>query len=342
MAMGGGKQTSTTNTVSEPPAFLKPFLQTGVTELEALHKAQPTAPDMFPGQMTAPFAPATEAALGLQEMRALMGSPLTGAAQGQLTDTMGGKYLNPLMNENFQGGLEAAFRPIAKTFSEVTLPGITGQFGMGGRYGGGLMGDTIERATDDLTRNFSDSAVKAASDLYGQERQNQMFGMKYAPELAQQDYYDINQLGAAGTIRQAQDQALIDESVRRYDYDQTKDLNWQNAYLQMLQGAYPGGTSTGTSTQRGGPSGFQSALGTGLSLASLAFPFIRSDARVKENIEPVGELNNGLPVYVYNYKGDPTPQIGLLAQDVREVKPDAVADFGGLLMVDYAKATRAD
>jgi hypothetical protein len=117
-------------------------------------------------------------------------------------------------------------------------------------------------------------------------------------------------------------------------------LNWQNAYLQMLQGAYPGGSSSGTSTMRGaGPSGFQSAIGTGASIASLALPFLLSDERVKENIEPVGLLNNGLPVYRYNYIGDVTPQIGLLAQDVEQVKPEAVAEIGGIKHVHYGLAT---
>lgn len=64
-----------------------------------------------------------------------------------------------------------------------------------------------------------------------------------------------------------------------------------------------------------------------------------SDARAKDDIKRVGQLDNGLPVYSYRYKGQPTTQIGLMAQDVAQVKPHAIADMGnGLMGVRYAHA----
>ena len=66
-----------------------------------------------------------------------------------------------------------------------------------------------------------------------------------------------------------------------------------------------------------------------------------SDERAKENIREVGELDNGLPVYLFNYKGSPTPQIGLMAQDVEKKKPGAVAEGAdGYKRVNYAMAAR--
>ena len=66
---------------------------------------------------------------------------------------------------------------------------------------------------------------------------------------------------------------------------------------------------------------------------------LASDVRVKENIKPVGRLDNGLKVYVFNFVGDDVPQIGLLAQEVQKLHPEAVfEDEQGLLRVDYAKA----
>lgn len=49
-----------------------------------------------------------------------------------------------------------------------------------------------------------------------------------------------------------------------------------------------------------------------------------SDVRLKENISPVGKLDNGLTVYKFNYIGNPHTQIGLIAQEVKDVKPEAV------------------
>ena len=66
-----------------------------------------------------------------------------------------------------------------------------------------------------------------------------------------------------------------------------------------------------------------------------------SDERAKENVREVGELDNGLPVYLFNYKGSPTPQIGLMAQDVEKKKPSAVTEGAdGYKRVNYAMATR--
>lgn len=63
-----------------------------------------------------------------------------------------------------------------------------------------------------------------------------------------------------------------------------------------------------------------------------------SDRRVKTDIKRVGTLDNGLPVYVYRYKAGGPPHIGVMAQDVQEVRPDAVHDIDGVLHVDYLKA----
>lgn len=70
-----------------------------------------------------------------------------------------------------------------------------------------------------------------------------------------------------------------------------------------------------------------------------AAALLASDVRVKENIKPVGRLDNGLRVYVFNFIGDDVPQIGLLAQEVQKLHPEAVfEDEQGILRVDYAKA----
>ena len=65
-----------------------------------------------------------------------------------------------------------------------------------------------------------------------------------------------------------------------------------------------------------------------------------SDARVKEDIEPVGALADGQTIYRYKYAGDPRHQIGLIAQEVEDATPDAVFDaIGDLKGVDYRRAT---
>jgi len=73
--------------------------------------------------------------------------------------------------------------------------------------------------------------------------------------------------------------------------------------------------------------------------AALAAFGMFSDERLKEGIVPVGSLVDDTPVYSYRYKGDPTPRIGLMAQDVEKDTPEAVGELGGFKVVNYDKAT---
>lgn len=70
-----------------------------------------------------------------------------------------------------------------------------------------------------------------------------------------------------------------------------------------------------------------------------------SDINAKENLIKVGELDNGLNVYVGSYKEetglDTAPQLFLIAQEVQEVNEDAVVLLdNGYLAVDYRKAVK--
>ena len=62
---------------------------------------------------------------------------------------------------------------------------------------------------------------------------------------------------------------------------------------------------------------------------------------LKEDIEPVGTLFDGTPVYGYRYKGAGAYHIGLMAQDVEKTNPDAVIEINGYKAVDYRAATEA-
>jgi hypothetical protein len=68
--------------------------------------------------------------------------------------------------------------------------------------------------------------------------------------------------------------------------------------------------------------------------------FSTSDKRLKKNRKRVGFLDNGLPIYIYLMDGSDTPQIGLLAQEVEKVRPEAVREFDGIKHVNYAMAVR--
>jgi hypothetical protein len=64
---------------------------------------------------------------------------------------------------------------------------------------------------------------------------------------------------------------------------------------------------------------------------------IFSDIRLKKNIQRIGTRPDGLGVYEFEYTWGGGRQIGLMAQEVLGVYPDAVGQSGGYLTVDYSK-----
>lgn len=90
----------------------------------------------------------------------------------------------------------------------------------------------------------------------------------------------------------------------------------------------------------GSASGLGAAAGAAMPQVAAMLPWLAlSDARAKEDVQEVGALYDGSPVYRFRYRGEPATQIGLIAQDVEQRNPGAVAEIGGLKAVDYAKAT---
>jgi hypothetical protein len=63
-----------------------------------------------------------------------------------------------------------------------------------------------------------------------------------------------------------------------------------------------------------------------------------SDIRLKRDIAQVGELDGGINLYRYRYQWSDTTYVGVMAQEVAAVKPEAVLrDADGYLHVDYAR-----
>jgi polysaccharide biosynthesis/export protein len=74
-----------------------------------------------------------------------------------------------------------------------------------------------------------------------------------------------------------------------------------------------------------------------LPLAAIS-AFIVSDVRLKRDITPIAKLENGLRLYRYRYAWSDTLYVGVLAQEVLEVAPSAVArGADGYLRVNYAR-----
>lgn len=309
---GGGGGTNTTIQKSDPPEWLKPFQTEIGSAASSLYNTRPLS--MFPGQTFAGLSPETQAALNMQTQRALAGSPVTSAAQTELTNTLSGQYLDPATNPAFQKA------------SQQIAGQIAGQFEGAGRYGSGAMANQQREALTDL-----------AAKTYGDERQRQVQSMLFAPQMAQQDYFDAAKLAEVGGVREDFTQQGINEAIERFNFNQMEPWQRLQLYSGTLQGIPGMGmTTTGTNDQRrslgaGDAFGALTSLG-GLGLLGYS---ILSDIRAKEDIKRVGETDEGLGVYTYRYKGSPVTQMGVMAQEVEQVRPEAVTQVGGLKAVNY-------
>lgn len=96
-------------------------------------------------------------------------------------------------------------------------------------------------------------------------------------------------------------------------------------------GGFSSGFSEGTSTSKSKP-------GLGSFLGQIAGGVAASDRRLKKNIVEVGELRNGLKVYQYDYINDSGPHIGVMADEVALIQPEALGPtIAGYMTVDYSK-----
>lgn len=276
------------------------------------------------------------------------------SAEQNLRDVAGGKYLtgaNPYMDELINRSSQDAANQVASRFASS------------GRYGSGQ----FSRAVADTTGRI---ATEARMQDYEQERARQMQASQAidAARLARQGLSVQTFAGAkamkgqfaaaAPGVEQARQTLAYMPYLTKLGAGQVQDeAPWkalglyggitaplaqtfgeQEAHMKGLSVRDTTRQSQETSKTEQQQSPLQSLLG-GASLLTGLFGKL-SDVRAKENIEKVGELDDGQKVYAYNYKGDPTPEIGLLAQEVEKVRPDAVRTGpDGLKRVDYAKAT---
>ena len=144
-------------------------------------------------------------------------------------------------------------------------------------------------------------------------------------------------LSSGSTLKALQDRA-----------GQMAGQSYNNWLGQILQGANAGlgaGQGFGNTvlganqyTRQGGFNQFmqsagQLAQGIGTAVAA-------SDPRLKENVELIDMKPDGLGVYRYNYTGDDEVKVGVMADEVARLRPEALGPVvAGFLTVDYSKLT---
>lgn len=258
--MGGSKQTQTTNqtTTQRRSPYSARVVNQQLGAAENVYQNRLNSPSFYPGQSVTDFNPYSTQAMEGMASRAQAGSPLVRNAQGVVNDTLQGNYLN---------AGNPYFASMANRITENVLPSITAQWAGAGRGTGN--NQVVEAASQGL----GDAIGQLAYQNYGQERANQMAAIGMAPQLAAQDYYDLERLDQVGQVYEGKERERIADAMARWQAGQDQESNALREYMgftEPINQAYGTqvGNTQGTTTSQTQQSPWQTALGLGMMAAA--------------------------------------------------------------------------
>lgn len=245
---------ATYSTTNAPLPWMEPYLQ------DYMSRAQTVANTGYTPSPTTAVSANPYLQQGWQAVanRAMSGSPVMGAANQTLMNTLSGGYLSS-GNPYLQSQIDAAQGDLAKNFNLVNKPGWDSRMAKAGGYNSGV----AEVAANDYG-NLSNSMGRIGSDMrynaYNSERQLMNSALGMAPTYANQDYVDANALLNVGQQAQTFNQAQADQNYKWWQEAQQFPQNKLDAYGRAL-GVMSGGTSTQTAPD---PSTASQVIGGGL------------------------------------------------------------------------------
>jgi Chaperone of endosialidase len=308
------------------------------------------------------LTPTESGAIDQLSQNASQGNPFAGQITGLASNLLNGgsataqapnlqsglstlqSQLTPFANGSQVGNDPALQAQLAQIASDTTNQ-VNGQFAAAGREFSGANQQA-------LARGIAQGEAPVIASQYNQDVANQLnaanslFGAQNTTSGA------LSGLNQQALANQQQGVTAAQNALTAQNYAPQQQLALaqlaQSIPAQNLQLLAQIGVpiaqlgSQGTSNTQGTQdmSGAQQ-FGTIASGLGSLFKFTPSDARLKEDIAPVGSLFDGTPVYGYRYRGAGAYHIGLLAQDVEKRTPHAVIKVGGYKAVDYRAATEA-
>lgn len=276
--MGSSSSPSRTTTTTEPPAFIRPFMEYGAQQSRSLYETG--GPQYYQGNTVVPFSDQTEQALGLTEQRALQGSAVNNAAQDYATRTLTntpssqfgtasnpygdganpyGSVNNPYLDATFnkaadsvQNRLESQFAGAGRNVS-ASMPANADYLSdlATNIYGGAYENERNRGLSYDQQQlgigasGYESERERMAQDI-DRQRSTQYAVAGMAPQLANQDYIDLNALQGVGGQVEDLTGRLMEDQAARWDFSQNApQMNLDN-YLARVTGSYPGQNATQT------------------------------------------------------------------------------------------------
>jgi hypothetical protein len=244
-------------------------MQHGAQQSRAMYETG--GPQYYGGNTVVPFSQQTENALGMTEQRAMNGSPVNAAAQDYATRT-----LNTTPTSQFGGAsnphLDATFNKAADSVQNR----LESQFAGSGRN---IMASRPANSDslNDLATQLYGGAYESERNRMAQDIEQQrsrQFGVAgMAPQLANQDYVDIQALQGVGGQVEDLTGRLMEDQAARWDFSQNApQMNLDN-YISRITGAYPGANATQTTpTHRNRTAGAAGGAMAGAQLGSQIYP----------------------------------------------------------------------
>jgi hypothetical protein len=237
-------------------------------------------PQYYQGNTVVPFSDQTEQALGLTEQRALQGSAVNNAAQDYATRTLTntpssqfgtasnpygdganpyGSVNNPYLDATFnkaadsvQNRLESQFAGAGRNVS-ASMPANADYLSdlATNIYGGAYENERNRGLSYDQQQlgigasGYESERERMAQDI-DRQRSTQYAVAGMAPQLANQDYIDLNALQGVGGQVEDLTGRLMEDQAARWDFSQNApQMNLDN-YLARVTGSYPGQNATQT------------------------------------------------------------------------------------------------
>lgn len=184
-----------------------------------------------------------------------------------------GSVWDPAYNPNLQGAVDAAVRPITQQLTESQLPAIRGEAVTTGNFGGSRQGIAEGLASGRASQAIGDTASKLVQNQYQTNVDAQLKAMGLLPTVQGAQTQGAVTTSGVGDVRQAREQAVLNEDVNNFNYDQLAPFLQSKEIMSLLQGL-PGGSTVSTgNTPKANPA--TSALGgaaAGASLGTALFP----------------------------------------------------------------------
>lgn len=266
---GGGGQTTTQIQQIDP--IMQPYINYGLQEATRLYQ-NPDIPQYYPGQTYIAPSQQTQAALAAAQQRAVTGNPLVPAAQQAAQQTIQGGFLGG--NPFFEGAFKGATAGAQTAYQDATQAALSNA-SRAGRYGSGSMGTALDRAGGTFANALTNTAGTLAYQNYADERGRQQAMIGVAPQLAQADYTDINQLLQTGQAGEGYQDLAMQDAINRFNFAQQAPYMKLQSYLSGAYGA-PMGTSGSVTSPSYSGSKAAGALGgaaTGAAIGSSFGPY---------------------------------------------------------------------